>query len=128
MTTNPNDLKGKALDSRISELFDSVEKTRKRRIKKKTGVKPSPTKESNKPTKLVKPTPPISDEKKKNIQGQLVTIKELAHDHEVDAKTLRRILRKAKVSRPGGRWEWGSESPEFALIRKTMKAKGIWKS
>ena len=52
------------------------------------------------------------------MNNQIITLKELAFELESTPKGLRKWLRDNKFLKPGKRWEWDSQDPQLAEIRK----------
>jgi hypothetical protein len=95
-----------AIVKRVKELFEIVEAEAKVRRKKRPVTPPSnqPNYQSYAATQSTKRRKKAR--KPGAVEGPVVTLKELAFDHKISAKDLRRMLRKAGINRPGGRWEW----------------------
>ena len=110
-----------AIHKRVKELFAIVEEEAKIRKKKRP-----PTSPNNAPR--YDSYAPVQSAKRRNkprkpgaiTEGPVVTLKELAFDHKITPKELRRILRKAGISRPSGRWEWAVGSDEANRIQQII--------
>lgn len=108
---------------RVTELFNEV----KAQSKSKEPVTPTDV-----PRLLEKPRSHAAEKKKlkKLSRGEIVntgpvtTLKELAYDYDIDGKDLRRLLRKNKIDKPGGRWEWPVDSELLLKIKKLIRKSG----
>jgi len=115
------------ITDRVTQLFEEVRRQSK---SKKSAA------EKDKPTLKDRPKSAVKEKRKarkaakgeKVITGPSVTVKELAFDYEMDAKELRRLLRRNDVERPGGRWEWPKEGKALRKILKIIKASGKGKN
>jgi len=118
------------LDEATKKKIDAIYKEVRMRVK--TSVKET---EKDQPTYKVKPQSsaerPLRRMKRRMAKGQhlvegpMTTLKELAFDYGITPKDLRRILRRnPKITKPGGRWEWGSTSYEVKLIKKLILQSG----
>ena len=68
------------------------------------------------------PTPKPAREKKSTERDpNLVSLKELCFELEIEPRIARRMLRKAKGNiGTGSRWEWAKGSEELAAVRKVL--------
>lgn len=109
------------ISERIKELYEEV------RSETKTKVKEEP--EKDQPKLRERPQSSSAEKKKRRkkakgqpvIEGPVVTLKDIAFDHNMSPKDLRRILRRSDIKRPGGRWEWPEASKEVKKIKKLLK-------
>src|SRR5690606_40882502 len=77
---------------------------------------------STEPPKVEKPRKRKRERAEKaEPKGDIVTAKDLADEFKLTPKALRKILRKARVKRPGGRWEWEDGSPELEEVREVLR-------
>lgn len=115
------------IQERVTQLFDEVKKQSKAK---------RPAESKDKPVVKEKPKSTAKEKRRERkaargqdvLTGPTVTLKELAFDHEMNPKELRRLLRKSDVERPGGRWEWAKDSPTVDKIIKLIQQSGKGKN
>lgn len=107
--------------AKIKAIFEEVKKQGK---EKKSTPKDQPhivkrprssTKEKKKARKKARGEPVI--------EGPTITLKDLAFDHKMDGKEVRRLLRKNHIQKPGGRWEWPVDHDDLDKIKTLIVAK-----
>jgi len=105
------------IQDKIKELYEEVRKGSKTKQKETS---------TDEPRVRTKP-PSESKEKKKRrkiakgeevVDGPVATLKEIAYEHGLTPKELRRIIRKRDIDKPGGRWEWPADSKIATRIIK----------
>ena len=57
-------------------------------------------------------------ESKPRLEGDVITLKELAESFGMEPKELRKELRKRYGSTESGRWDWSKDDPQLAEIKK----------
>jgi len=116
------------IQDRVTELFDEVR--RQSKAKKKI-VKPK-----DKPKIRKRPASAAKEKRRERkaargqevLTGPTVTLKDLAFDHEIAGKELRRLLRRSNIEKPGGRWEWAKDDPAVETIVELIRSSGKGKS